>query len=177
MGKRYFLLFILIFTLLTAEEVVFGQGPMEISSPAFKHKGGIPDKYAKGSFSIPLLWKDIPQGTKSFALSIVDIHPVAQNWVHWLVINIPAKVTTLEEGVSRKKMPGGAIELKNSWGDIGYGGPEPPPGSGEHAYVITIYALNVEKLDLGVNASLSKFEKTIKGKVMSSGTITGMYSR
>jgi len=177
MGKRYFLLIIVIFALWAAQEVVFGQGAMEISSPAFKHKGGIPDKYAKGRFSIPLSWKNVPQGTKSFALSIVDIHPVAQNWVHWLVINIPPNVTSLEEGASRKKMPAGAMELKNSWADIGYGGPEPPPGSGAHSYVITIYALNVDKVDLEVNTSLSKFEKTIKGKGIGSASITGLYSR
>jgi Raf kinase inhibitor-like YbhB/YbcL family protein len=94
-----------------------------------------------------------------------------------MVINIPPQVTSLEEGVSRKKIPSGGIELKNSWGEIGYGGPEPPPGSGEHSYVITIYALNVEKLDLKPNTSLSKFEKTMKGKVLGSASVTGMYSR
>jgi Raf kinase inhibitor-like YbhB/YbcL family protein len=177
MWKTCFVCSVLLFTFLAAQEVGFGQGAMEISSPAFKHKGGIPDQYAKGSFSIPLSWKNIPQGTKSLALSIVDIHPVAQNWVHWLVIHIPPQVTSLEEGVSRKKMPPGAMELKNSWGDMGYGGPEPPPGSGEHSYVITIYALNVEKLDLKPNTSLSRFEKALKGKVMGSASITGMYSR
>jgi Raf kinase inhibitor-like YbhB/YbcL family protein len=177
MRKAGFVFFALLLTFLAAQEVAFGQGTMEISSPAFKHKGSIPDKYAKGSFSMPLSWKNVPQGTRSLALLIVDIHPVAQNWVHWLVINIPPQITNLEEGVSKKKMPSGAMELKNSWGDIGYGGPEPPPGSGEHSYVITIYALNVEKLDLKPNTSLSQFEKALKGKVVGSASVTGMYSR
>jgi phosphatidylethanolamine-binding protein (PEBP) family uncharacterized protein len=35
----------------------------------------------------------------------------------------------------------------------------------------------VEKLDLKPNTSLSKFEKTLKGKVVGSASITGMYSR
>jgi phosphatidylethanolamine-binding protein (PEBP) family uncharacterized protein len=43
--------------------------------------------------------------------------------------------------------------------------------------VITIYALNVEKLDLTPNTSLSKFEKALTGKVLGSASITGMYSR
>jgi phosphatidylethanolamine-binding protein (PEBP) family uncharacterized protein len=34
-------------------------------------------------------WEDPPPGTKSFALSIMDPHPVANNWVHWFVIDIP----------------------------------------------------------------------------------------
>jgi len=155
---------------------------MEISSSAFKDGGKIPIQYvmpgAGGkNISIPLSWKNAPSGTKSFALSIVDIHPVARNWVHWLVINIPPQVTTIEEGASKKKMPSGSIELKNSWGDIGYGGPEPPKGTSDHSYVITLYALNVEKLDLSLSTSLSDFKKAIEGKVIASASITGKYGR
>ena len=69
------------------------------------------------------------------------------------------------------------LELKNSFGDIGYGGPQSPKGTGDHPYVVTIYALNVEKLNLGVNTSLSVFRKAIKGKVIGSASITGKDGR
>ncbi len=155
---------------------------MEITSAAFKDGGKIPIQYvmvAAGgkNLSIPLAWKNPPPGTQSYALSIIDPHPVAQNWVHWFVINIPASANTLPEGASRKSMPAGAVELKNSFGDIGYGGPQPPRGSGEHPYVVTIYALNVEKLDLAVSASLPTFKKALEGKVIQSSSITGKYER
>jgi Raf kinase inhibitor-like YbhB/YbcL family protein len=93
------------------------------------------------------------------------------------VINIPSQVTTIEEGASKKKMPPGSVELKNSWGDIGYGGPEPPKGTRDHSYVVTLYALNVEKLDLSLGASLSAFKKAIEGKVIESASIIGKYER
>jgi Raf kinase inhibitor-like YbhB/YbcL family protein len=155
---------------------------MEITSSAFKDQGKIPIQYvmpgAGGkNISIPLAWKSVPAGTKSFALSIIDPHPVAQNWVHWLVINIPQEAFSIEEGASRKKMPSGSVELKNSFGDIGYGGPQPPKGTGDHPYVVTLYALKVERLELGMNTSLSAFKKAIEGKVIESATITGMYGR
>lgn len=155
---------------------------MEISSTAFKDGEKIPTQYvmpgAGGkNISIPLAWKDAPAGTKSFCLSIVDPHPVAQNWVHWLVINIPAQVTSIEEGASGKKMPKGSMEVKNSFGETGYGGPQPPKGTGEHPYVVTVYALSVEKLNLGASPSLSAFKKAIEGKVLGSATITGKYGR
>jgi len=155
---------------------------MEISSSAFKDGEKIPIQYvmpgAGGkNISIPLAWRNGPAGTKSFSLSIVDPHPVAQNWVHWLVINIPPQATTIEEGASKKKMPKGSVELKNSFGDVGYGGPQPPKGTGDHPYVVTLYALNVEKLDLGANTSLSAFKKAIEGKVIGSASITGKYGR
>jgi hypothetical protein len=155
---------------------------MEIASTAFKDGGKIPIQYvmvpAGGrNLSIPLSWKNVPPGTKSFALSIVDPHPVAQNWVHWLAINIPASAASLPESASRNNMPTGATELKNSFGDEGYGGPQPPQGSGEHPYVITLYALNVEKLDLKASTSLVAFKKVLEGKVIQSASITGKYER
>lgn len=167
---------------LLLSQSVSGGSAMEISSTAFKDGEKIPTQYvmpgAGGkNISIPLAWKDAPAGTKSFCLSIVDPHPVAQNWVHWLVINIPAQVTSIEEGASGKKMPKGSMEVKNSFGETGYGGPQPPKGTGEHPYVVTVYALSVEKLNLGASPSLSAFKKAIEGKVLGSATITGKYGR
>jgi len=155
---------------------------MEIQSSAFKDGEKIPLQYvmvAAGgkNLSVPLSWKNVPPGTKSFALSMVDPHPVAQNWVHWLVINIPADAASLPEGASRKKMPLGTMELRNSFGETGYGGPQPPKGSGEHPYVFTLYALNVEKVELGANTSLAAFKKMVEGKAIQSASITGKYER
>jgi len=164
------------------QECALGGSDMEISSSAFKDGEKIPIQYvmpgAGGkNISVPLSWKNTPLGMKSFVLSMVDPHPVAQNWVHWLVINIPVNVTFLEEGASRKKLPQGSMELKNSFGEIGYGGPQPPKGTGDHPYVFSLHALNVEKLDLGANTSLSTFKKALEGKILGSAIITGKYGR
>ena len=180
--KKCILSFMVVLILMLNPNAVLGGVAMEISSSAFKDGEKIPIQYvmpgAGGkNISIPLTWRNSPQGTKSVALSIVDPHPVAQNWVHWLVINIPAQVSSIEEGASKKKMPKGSVELQNSWRDIGYGGPEPPKGTGDHPYVVTLYALNAEKLDLGVNTSLSAFKKAIEGKVIGSASMTGKYGR
>jgi Raf kinase inhibitor-like YbhB/YbcL family protein len=173
-------LWIVLFTFRQAE--VLGGDNMEILSAVFKDGEKISIQYVMSgaggkNISVPLSWKNPPSGTKSFALSMVDPHPVAQNWVHWLVINLPANVTFLEEGASGKKMPAGSVELKNSFGDVGYGGPQPPKGTGDHPYVFTLYALKVEKLDLGANTSLSTFKKSLEGKTLGSATITGKYGR
>jgi Raf kinase inhibitor-like YbhB/YbcL family protein len=157
-----------------------GQGKMEITSPAFKDGGTIPTKFTMpgvggSNVSIPLAWKNAPEGTKSFALSIVDPHPVANNWVHWLVVNIPADADSIPEKASRARMPSGAVELKNSFGDVGYGGPQPPKRSGRHPYVVTIYALSTDKVDTGGKSSLSVFQEAIKGKVIAEAKITGYY--
>jgi Raf kinase inhibitor-like YbhB/YbcL family protein len=156
---------------------------MRISSPAFQEGKPIPTKYAyQGvtggkNISIPLSWGDVPAETKSFALSIIDPHPVANNWVHWFVVNIPKSVTSLAEGASGKNMPAGSKELYNTYGTLGYGGPEPPKGSGPHPYETILYALNVEKLDLSANITLSAFTKALEGKIIATAKITGIYER
>ena len=105
--NKFVRLLVLIVLLLLQAEDSSGGSKMEIMSSAFKDQDKIPVQYvmpgAGGrNISVPLSWKNIPSGTKSFALSMVDPHPVAQNWVHWLMINIPANISSLEEGASRK---------------------------------------------------------------------------
>lgn len=159
-----------------------GGNAMELKSSAFADGGKIPQQYvmpgAGGkNLSLPLQWSGVPTGTQSFALAIVDPHPVARNWVHWLVINLPGDTSSLGEGASGKKMPPGAVELHNSWGKPGYGGPQPPPGTGDHPYVVTLYALKVPKLDLKPATNLDSFQKALEGKTLGTAKITGYYGR
>ncbi len=155
-----------------------------LTCPSYNDKASIPEKHAHRSVvggrnvSPGFSWTDPPVSTKSFALSIIDPHPVARNWVHWFVINIPFRERKLVEGASRtNSLPPGTKELMNSFSELGYGGPAPPPGSGQHPYVATLYALNVEALNPGVDCSLRQFEKAIEGKVIAESTITGYYER
>ena len=144
----------------------------------------IPTKYAHrkvtGGLNVSpgFSWEDPPLNAKSFALSIIDPHPVAKNWVHWFIVNIPFRERRLVEGASRtNSLPAGAKELMNSYNELGYGGPAPPKGSGSHPYVATVYALNVESLGLGVNSTLREFTKAMEGKVIAEATMTGTYER
>ena len=156
---------------------------MRISSTAFQDGKPIPTKYAYHgvvggkNISIPLSWSGAPDDAQSFALSIVDPHPVANNWVHWFVIDIPKSVTSLAEGASGMSMPSGSKELSNTYGTPGYGGPEPPKSSGPHPYKVTLYALNVEKLNLSANTTLPAFNKALEEKVITTAAITGIYER
>jgi Raf kinase inhibitor-like YbhB/YbcL family protein len=161
---------------------VAGGQAMQITSAAFQDGGKIPVIYTMPgvggqNVSLPLSWTDPPAGTKSFALSIVDPHPVANNWVHWLVVDLPPSVTALPEGASGHKMPQGAVELLNSYGKSGYGGPQPPKGTGDHPYVVTLYALNVPQVEIKTDAKLSAFKKALEGKILASAAITGYFGR
>jgi Raf kinase inhibitor-like YbhB/YbcL family protein len=173
--------FLVLSLALNAHTISGGQA-MQLTSSAFKDGGKIPQQYvmpgAGGqNLSLPLTWSGAPAGTKSFALSIVDPHPVARNWVHWLVTDIPGDTASLAEGASGKKMPQGAVELKNSWGEAAYGGPQPPKGTGDHPYVVTLYALSVPRLEVKPAASLAQFKQALEGKILASAIITGYYGR
>lgn len=153
-----------------------------LTSPDFENGKSLPlwsvMKAAGGENLSPALeWTDPPRGTKSFALALIDEHPVARRWVHWLVINIPSDIRSLKRGASGKDMPYGAIELQNSYGFVGYGGPQPPPGTGPHRYVFTLYALDVEKITLPESVTADDFEKAIKSHILGTATLVGIFER
>ena len=155
---------------------------MILSSPAFSDGSRIPILYTRPAvggknISPPLMWDKPPKGSKSLALSLIDIHPVARNWVHWIVINIPVNVRELKEGASGKFMPQSSRELINSFGGPGYGGPQPPSGTGEHPYVFTLYALDVKALDLPMNIDLSQFLHALQGHILAESSLTGYFGR
>jgi Raf kinase inhibitor-like YbhB/YbcL family protein len=128
--------------------------------------------------SIPYSWSGAPTQTRSFALSVVDAAPVAREWVHWLVVDIPASATALAEGASgTSAMPSGVLELGNGYGFRGWGGPQPPAGTGRHPYVATLYALDVAGLQLAPATTLAQFRRAIEGHVLASATATGRFGR
>lgn len=160
-----------------------GVPPWTLASPAFSDGGRIPAAAATREVrggrdrSLPLRWGAPPKGTRSLALAMVDLAPIAHHWVHWLVIDLAPRTHLLLEGASRHAMPSGSRELVNSFGQVGYGGPQPPPGSGLHPYRITLYALDVPQLALGEHASLADFETAVRGHVLASTAITGIFER
>lgn len=106
-----------------------------------------------GSNQSPQLsWSSAPKGTKSFAITAYDPDaPTESGFWHWVVLDIPASVTTLAQGASGKLKH--AKEKINDYGINGFGGPCPPKGHGMHRYQFTIWALPTEKLNIPDNAS------------------------
>jgi Raf kinase inhibitor-like YbhB/YbcL family protein len=155
-----------------------------LSSSAIRDGKPIPTRHATKAVSggqnasPPLSWANLPEGTKSLAVACIDRHPIANNWIHWLVINIAASAVGLSEGASRTRMlPAGAKELENTFGTMGWEGPQPPTGSGTHPYEFLLYALSVENLNLPVNTNLASFSKAINGKVLATAKLVGTYER
>lgn len=109
-----------------------------ITSAAFENFQEVPEKYTcKGAgINPPLIIKNIPNGTISLALIVSDPDAAGGTFYHWVLFDIPAKVSGIEEG----KAPEGArIGLTSAKGKNFV--PFCPPG-GEHRYFFKVLAIN-----------------------------------
>jgi Raf kinase inhibitor-like YbhB/YbcL family protein len=144
---------------------------MSLTSSSFPDGGDIPQVHGKkvDNVSPQLSWTGAPKEAKSFALAMVDTHPVAKGYVHWLVVDIDAATTSLPEAAADEAMPPGSRELKP------YAGPFPP--SGTHEYELTLYALDAETLALPANVPLDEFKARIKGRTLATARIVGKFTK
>jgi len=127
-----------------------------------------------GNISPELSWRDAPQGTKSYAVTMYDPDaPTGSGWWHWVAFDIPAGVTELKAG---GPLPEGAVSGKADAGNNAYTGACPPPGSA-HRYVITIKALKLEKLGLDGNASAALVGFMTNANKLGEASITATYGR
>lgn len=160
----------------------------EVSSPAVGKDKKIPDKYIATSavgcsgnnLSLPLAWKNPPAGAKSFALTLFDQDaPTGSGFWHWTVVNLPANTTELPEGAGEPgnaKLPQGALQGRNDAGFAGYLGPCPPPGKA-HRYLVTVYALKADKLNVDKDSSGALVGFNINANMLGKAATTFTYQR
>ncbi len=150
---------------------------IKIKSLAFEDGGMIPGKFTCDGLDVsPALgWESVPENAKTLAIICDDPDAPMGTWVHWVVFNIPADLGGLEEDVPADEvLPTGAIQGKNDFRRIGYGGPCPPGGT--HRYFFKIYALDTE-LDLSPGATKSQVLEAMEGHILAHGELMGRYSR
>ncbi len=150
---------------------------IQLTSTAFQEGAQIPVKYGcKGAdISPPLKWSNLPPGTKSLALILDDPDAPMGVWVHWVIYNIPPESTGLPEHVAnRDSLSDGALQGRNDFRNIGYGGPCPP--SGTHRYYFKLYALDTV-LQLKAGGSKADLLKAMKDHIVGEGQLMGRYSR
>lgn len=131
------------------------------------------------NMSPELHWRDAPKGTKSFALTVYDPDaPTGSGWWHWLVVNIPSAATSLPSDASGKaKLPKGSVETMTDYGSATFGGACPPKGDKAHTYIFTVYALDVEKLDVSAKSDSALVGYMINQHTIEKATMVSYYGR
>jgi len=143
---------------------------LKLKSKDFVDSGSIPSEFTCDGRDISpqLSWEDVPDETKSFALSVTDPDAPGGNWLHWLVYGISKDLREIK----RASLPEGAKEVENDFGRRSYGGPCPP--SGTHRYVFTVYALDTEHVE-GLNRR--NFLDKVEEHTIEKAAIKGLYKR
>lgn len=136
-----------------------------LTSASVKNGHPLPLAQLSGILGVPggkdispqLSWSGFPRRAKSFVVSMYDPEaPTGSGFWHWVVVNIPARTTSLHRGAGAlhgKFLPAGAFQLDADYGVARYIGGAPPRGSGIHDYYITVTAL--DEASTGVTAATS----------------------
>jgi Raf kinase inhibitor-like YbhB/YbcL family protein len=147
---------------------------LTLRSAAFNDHTLIPDRYsyAGGNHSPPLEWTAVPDGTAQLALLCEDQDAPGGTFTHWIVTRIPPTASGMAEG----ELPPGAVAGPNSFGEDGWGGPQPPVGDEPHRYQFRLYALS-RPLAPTDGAGADDVRAAIADRVLDQTTLVGLFGR
>jgi len=150
---------------------------MDLSSDAIPDGSTIESMYAEPScggtnVSPDLTWSGAPEDTRSYAITCFDLDaPTGSGWWHWIAFDIPSHQTSLDAHVGPEAP---MRQWENDYGYVGYGGPCPPPGPA-HRYVFTVYAIDVEKLDVPEEATSAQCRFALLAHAIDSASFTASF--
>jgi Raf kinase inhibitor-like YbhB/YbcL family protein len=125
--------------------------------------------------SPPLAWTGAPNGTKTYAMILIDPLPNGGlGFVHWVAYDIPASKLSLKEGEASApptEFKGG----KSTPGLPFYFGPCPPRGDKPHPYVFTLIATDLEAGTLKAGLTREELGEALRGHVLGSTSLVARY--
>ncbi len=128
-----------------------------------------------------LAWYSAPEGTKSFAITMYDPDaPTGSGWWHWVLFNMPATVNQLTANAGNLESnlaPEGSVQSITSFGKTGFGGACPPEGDKPHAYIFTVYALSIEKIELESDAPPAMVGFYLNANALAKASLISYYGR
>ncbi len=179
-------LILILVTIVTFSSPLFAQGTFTLLSSDLGGEATNKEEFngfgcTGENLSPQLSWKNAPEGTKSFAVTMYDPDaPTGSGWWHWVVFDIPSNINELVSGAGNIKLnlaPQGAIQSITDYGANGYGGPCPPEGHGLHQYIITVYALKTDKLGLNENTNPAVVGYYLWNNTIAKASIVTYYKR
>ncbi len=165
--------------------------PMVLTISGWPDGTQIPVKFTQAGEQVSpeLKWTNVPAGTQSFVVNMLDPDVAVQRGPetqpHWIVWNIPASSTGLPEAMkSGAELSDGTRQISAS--GPAYRGPGAPAAGPLHHYTFEVYALDT-KLDVqpstatpAVNAALetrAAVMNAMKGHVLGKAVYVGLFKR
>jgi Raf kinase inhibitor-like YbhB/YbcL family protein len=162
---------------------------LRVTSSAFAEDGIMAAKYAGhmvmkrgaaaptdcggGNVSPPLAWRNVPAGTKSFALVIFDPDGAkGSGAVHWVAYGIAGDRKALPEGFGNAKDSKDYVGGSGTAGNHDYNGPCPIPEHTNH-YIFSLYALDLDRAALQPGLTRDQLLAAISGHVLDVGSLVG----
>ena len=168
-----------------------GRPPMgqsfTITSTGFEDGGMLAKKFAgntKGNpncvgdnISPQFSWTNVPAGTRSFALIMVD--PEGRGGlgvIHWVAYGISASINSFAEG-ELSQLGSKYVGGKGTAGLGYYLGPCTPPVTGLHHYTFTLIATDLEPDALPAGLTRDELFTRLNGRTKGAAGIVGLFGR
>ncbi len=159
-----------------------------IASPAVGAAGKLPAEFTCDGASLapPLTWTNVPEGTKSFAITMHHIpgpprpgdRPGEDKHVYLVVYNLPASAHAVDKGDSKSGTRG--VNTVNRRAEYA---PPCSKGPGLKTYTLTVYALSCEPVlapakEIGAaGPTMEALLAAFKDKVLATATLDVKYER
>jgi Raf kinase inhibitor-like YbhB/YbcL family protein len=161
---------------------VFAADAFEVTSPGTPDGGTVDSSHAAsanncggGNQSPAVQWRNVPAGTRSFAVTLFDPDGAkGLGVIHWVLYGIPASMTSMAHGAAA---PEGSVSGINRTGKPGYYGPCPPVGDVPHHYVLQVYALDLSQDALQPGLNHDQFLAAINDHVLAASSTVLRYGR
>jgi Raf kinase inhibitor-like YbhB/YbcL family protein len=176
--KKVIFFLLCVSIILSSEDSFAG---MKFRSTDFKPGKKIGEAFAYDSFGcsgdnkVPSFTiKGVAKEAKSLAITMYDPDaPTGSGWWHWIAYDIEPTITQIDSGVmtSQEVRYG-----RNDYGTSNYGGPCPPKGT-THRYIFTLYALDVDKLDIPRKSSAALIGYNLNSRAIKKSEFSSTYTR
>ncbi len=165
--------------------------PLTLTTMAWPDGGVIPVRYSQAGEQVSpaLAWTNVPAGTVTFVLNMIDpdvaIQRGTETQPHWVLWNIPGTAAGVPEGIAPgARLPDGSRQISAT--GLQYRGPGAAATGPMHHYTFELYALdttldvvaasNAQPVAAALETRANVF-KAMQGHVLGKAVYVGLFRR